>query len=102
MIDLGKLKNKHYSIKLKNGKILNIKPPTRAMMINLMELTKADTKTDDEAFEELYSLLTDIFNRNINKIHFSKTKIENMIEEPTTALYILQDYLEHSFKIMGE
>ena len=71
-------------------------------MIKLMELTKADTKTDDEAFEELYSLLTDIFNRNINKIHFSKTKIENMIEEPTTALYILQDYLEHSFKIMGE
>ena len=102
MIDLGKLKNKHYNIKLTNGKILNIKPPTRVMMIKLMEMTKADTKTDNEAFEELYSLLTDIFNRNINKIHFSKSKIENMIEEPTTALYILQDYLEHSFKIMGE
>lgn len=102
MIDLGQLKNKHYSIKLTNGKVLRIKPPTRAMMINLMEMTKADTKTDDEAFNELYSLLTDIFNRNINKMHFSKTKIENMIEEPTTAFYILKDYLQYSFDIMGE
>ncbi len=102
MIDLAKIKRKYYQIRLENGKILRIKPPTRTLMLELMEFENIEGKTESQAIEKLYELMTGIFNHNDNNIKFTKNKIERMIEEPTTLIYILQDYLNYSFEIMGE
>lgn len=102
MIDLAKIKRKYYQIRLENGKILRIKPPTRTLMLELMEFENIEEKTESQAIEKLYELMTGIFNHNDNNIKFTKNKIERMIEEPTTLIYILQDYLNYSFEIMGE
>ena len=44
MLDLGKLKQDLYKIKLDDGTILKIKKPTQAMLLTMVEFRNADEK----------------------------------------------------------
>lgn len=101
MLDLGKLKQDLYKIKLDDGTILKIKKPTQAMLLTMVEFRNADEKEDIELLGDLYALMLRIFNRNTNDIEFSMDDIQEMFALET-ALIVLKDYMDFSFKQLGE
>ena len=101
MLDLGKLKQDLYKIKLADGTILKIKKPTQAMLLTMVEFRNADEKEDIELLGDLYALMLRIFNRNTNDIKFSMDDIQEMFALET-ALIVLKDYMDFSFKQLGE
>ena len=101
MLDLGKIKQDLYKIKLADGTILKIKKPTQAMLLTMVEFRNADEKEAFELLEDLYALMLRIFNRNANNIEFSMEDIEEMFGLET-ALIVLKDYMDFSFKQLGE
>lgn len=101
MLDLGKLKQDLYKIKLADGTILKIKKPTQAMLLTMVEFRNADEKEDIELLGDLYALMLRIFNRNTNDIEFSMDDIQEMFALET-ALIVLKDYMDFSFKQLGE
>ena len=100
MIDLGKVKQNLYHIKLANGKILNIKKPTQGMLMRLIDLSHTE-KNNTEVMYEFIDVLTKIFNSNVNRIKFSKKDIEEMFDIET-AMIVLEDYLNFCFKDLGK
>lgn len=101
MLDLGKLKQDLYKIKLADGTILKIKKPTHAMLLTMVEFRNIDGKEDIELLDDLYTLILRILNRNTNDIEFSMEDIQEMFDLDTTLL-ILKDYMDFSFKQLGE
>lgn len=101
MLDLGKIKQDLYKIKLADGTILKIKKPTQAMLLTMVEFRNADEKEDIELLGDLYVLMLRIFNRNTNDIEFSMDDIQEMFALET-ALIVLKDYMDFSFKQLGE
>lgn len=101
MLDLGKLKQDLYKIKLDDGTILKIKKPTQAMLLTMVEFRNADEKEDIELLGDLYALMLRIFNRNTNDIEFSMEDMQEMFALET-ALIVLKDYMDFSFKQLGE
>lgn len=101
MLDLGKIKQDLYKIKLADGTILKIKKPTQAMLLTMVEFRNADEKEDIELLGDLYALMLRIFNRNTNDIKFSMDDIQEMFALET-ALIVLKDYMDFSFKQLGE
>ena len=102
MIDLSRKNNKLYGIKINTGKVLKIKPPTRNMILQISDLINTGKKKDITALNELYELLTDIFNNNVNKMNFTNEQVAKMVGSPATAVEVLKDYLTFSFDILGE
>lgn len=101
MLDLGKIKQDLYKIKLADGTILKIKKPTQAMLLTMVEFRNADEKEDIELLGDLYALMLRIFNRNTNDIEFSMEDMQEMFALET-ALIVLKDYMDFSFKQLGE
>lgn len=101
MLDLRKIKQDLYKIKLADGTILKIKKPTQAMLLTMVEFRNADEKEDIELLGDLYVLMLRIFNRNTNDIEFSMDDIQEMFALET-ALIVLKDYMDFSFKQLGE
>ena len=54
-----------------------------------------------ELLDDLYALMLRIFNRNTNDIEFSMDDIQEMFALET-ALIVLKDYMDFSFKQLGE
>ena len=102
MIDLGSKKRKLYFIKLKDGKVLKIKMPTRSMLVDLINFRNMDADNDLEIMEELYDFMLKIFNRNENGRVFKAEEIENMFDDVNLAIYVLKDYMNFAFDKMGE
>ena len=96
MLDLGKIKQDLYKIKLADGTILKIKKPTQAMLLTMVEFRNADEKEDIELLGDLYALMSRIFNRNTNDIKFSMDDIQEMFALET-ALIVLKDYMDFFF-----
>lgn len=102
MIDLGSKKRKLYFIKLKDGKVLKIKMPTRSMLVDLINFRNMDADTDLEIMEELYDFMLKIFNRNENDRVFTTEEIEDMFDDINLAIYVLKDYLNFALNKLGE
>ncbi len=102
MIDLSRKNNKLYCIRIDTGKVLRIKPPTRKMILQISEMMNAGKKKDVTVMNDLYDLITDVFNNNINKMKFTTEQVSKMIGSPATAVEVLKDYLTFSFDILGE
>lgn len=99
MIDLSKKSTELYKIKLEDGTILKLKKPTQAMLVTMMEMSKAQEEL--EVLNELFSLITRIFNRNVNNMTFTQEEIEEMLDLEI-AMEIVQDYLENTLKELGK
>lgn len=100
MIDLSKRKQELYKIKLEDGTILKIKNPTQSTLRKMIELQQLKDN-DVELIDELFILLTDIFNRNMNKIEFTRQDIEEMLDL-SVAMEVLQDYLDTTLSNLGK
>lgn len=100
MIDLSKKATELYKIKLEDGTLLKLKKPTQAMLLTMIEMSKAQ-EDDIEVLTELFSLITRIFNRNVNNMTFTQEEIEEMLDLEI-AMEIVQDYLNSTLKELGK
>jgi len=101
MLDLSKLTQEYYSIKLTDKTILKIKKPTQAMLKTMVEFQNADSVEEFEVLDILYDLMLRIFNRNTENREFTRDEIEEMLPIEV-AVAVLKDYLSFSFASMGE
>lgn len=101
MLDLGKVKQEQYKIKLADGTVLKLKKPTQAMLITLYEMKNLEDSEDIEVLEKLSEFLLRIFNRNLNDIIYTKDDIEEMLDIESTMIF-LNDYFDFHYKKLGE
>lgn len=101
MIDLSK-KSSHelYKIKLYDGTVLKLKKPTQAMLTKLLELSQIDNY-DVDIFNDIFSIVTMIFNRNNNGVLFTQKEIEEMLDLDI-AMTVIQDYLKDAMNVLGK
>lgn len=103
MLNLQTYKNKNlYPIKMFDGKVLKLQPPTHALLVKILDL-KDSVDAGDElgTTEDLYRLLTDIMNTNIDGVEFSLEKIQKDFSYELAGM-VIDDYLESTLKILGE
>lgn len=101
MLDLGKVKQQLYKLKLEDGTELKIKKPTQAMLNKIIQLSNLDKEDSEEAFDKIFEVLTDIFNRNTQKKEFSQEDIENMLDAEI-AMMVIEDYMKDIYKELGK
>ncbi|WP_312047584.1 hypothetical protein [Anaerotignum sp.] len=100
MIDLSKVSQDSYKIKLPNKDVLKIKKPTQAMFKTMNEMVESDME-EIEIIETLYRLMLRIFNRNLNGIEFTEDEISEIMDI-RAAMEVLKDYLQFSVGQLGE
>lgn len=102
MLDLGKINEKLYLIKLEDGTILKIRKPSQALLAKMTQLQHYDT-TDysEEVMDNLVEIATDIFNRNTKGIQFTKNEISGMLDLEVIA-YLIKDYIEEVYGELGK
>ena len=101
MLDLSKLTQEYYSIKLVDKTILKIKKPTQEILKTMVEIQNTDSTDDFEILDIIYDVMFKIFNRNADNRIFTKEEIEEMLPVEI-AVMVLKDYLSFAFDIMGE
>lgn len=101
MLDLGKLNQELYSIRLADKTILKLKKPTQAMILTMIEFRENGDLEEIEVLNSFYSFMTRMFNRNVNNKEFKQDDIEEMLDIET-AMIVFKDYMEFSFNQMGE
>ncbi len=104
MLDLAKLQQNFYKIKLLDGTILQIPKPSQLLLRNMMELENVDNTFENSStliIKEIYNILFEIFNTNKNGIKYTLEDIEKMFDL-STALIVIKDYINFSFDILGE
>ena len=104
MLDLAKLQQNFYKIKLLDGTILQIPKPSQLLLRNMMELENVDNTFENSStliIKEIYNILFEMFNTNKNGIKYTLEDIEKMFDL-STALIVIKDYINFSFDILGE
>ena len=104
MLDLAKLQQNFYKIKLLDGTILQIPKPSQLLLRKMMELENVDNTFENSStliIKEIYNILFEIFNTNKNGIKYTLEDIEKMFDL-STALIVIKDYINFSFDILGE
>lgn len=99
MIDLSTRAQELYSIKLNDGKILKLNKPTQKLLLKMMELQSYTNAQD--ALDAIYEVITDIFNKNVDGVVFTRTQLEDMLDLEITVI-IIEDYLKSTVKQLGE
>ena len=79
MLDLGKLQQKLYKVKLLDGTILQIPKPSQLLLKKMMDLEKTENKATDLLYE-INNILFEIFNTNKNGIKYTLEDIEKMFD----------------------
>ena len=100
MLDLGKLQQDDYKIKLVNGAILQLPKPSQKLLRRMVGI-QGISNSENLMLEEIYNILFDMFNTNKNGINFTKEDIGKMFDL-STALIVIEDYINFSFNILGE
>lgn len=101
MIDLSKKANSEmYKIKLQDGTILKLKRPTQGLLNKIVELSELGD-SGLEVIDDIFSIVTRIFNNNINGLSFTQPQIEEMLDLNTTMM-IISDYLQTTLKMLGK
>lgn len=101
MLDLSKLTQEYYSIKLVDKTILKIKKPTQEILKTMVEIQNTDSTDDFEILDIIYDVMFKIFNRNADNRIFTKEEIEEMLPVEIVVM-VLKDYLSFAFDVMGE
>lgn len=101
MIDLGKRNtNNLYKIKLEDGTILKIKKPSQKLLSDILEFSN-NASTGLEVVSDIFDLVCTIMNRNENNLVFKQEDLEDMLDLDL-AMYIIQDYLNETLKLLGK
>lgn len=93
MIDLRTLNAITFDLTLPDGRILNIKQPTKELYDNLLQMTELAKANHEEekALGIIYSFLTRAFNRNTNNLTFTKEELEEIMSV-NVAMYIILEF----------
>jgi hypothetical protein len=92
MIDINELVNETYDIKMKDGTILHLKKPTRAL---LKELMKIDEQNDEAVLlDEVYAMFTKMINTNTDGIKYKQKDLEEL--DIGTVMYVIKDYVQET------
>lgn len=100
MLDLGKLTQQFYQIKMIDGEVIDLKKPSENLLRKLFKLQELD-ETDIKVINTLYDILTEVLNNNVNSKVYKREDIVNQIDVGTASL-VLQDYLENTVNVVGE
>lgn len=96
MLDLTTALGELYQVKLLDGKVLNLKRPTQALQVAIVNLQKYAGKEKDaeKAMETTMEIFCRILNRNDEGVEF---KPEDIGEEYdySIALMVIGDYLKY-------
>lgn len=100
MLDLSKSQQRIYKIKWKDGEVIKLKLPTRALLVSIMDLRDREDRNELELLDDVCALLAQAFNRNENQRTFTNKDFEDF---PMNVLFeILVDYMNYGFTSMGE
>ncbi len=79
-----------------------LKKPTQGLLLELARLQElTETEQPIEVIEQINNITTRVFNRNMNGRTFTEAEVAEMLDFET-AMYVLQDYLQHTYKRLGE
>ena len=100
MIDLSKSVKGLYKIKLEDGTVLQLRKPTQAMLLTMMEMSQEGLE-GLELMSHIYSLLARIFNRNTINRSFTQEELEEMLDLEL-AMEVMKDYLNSTLAALGK
>ena len=100
MLDLGKLQQENYKIKLVDKTVLEIPKPSQLLLRKMVSLESVEN-VGEVILKEIYTLLYEMFNTNKNGIKYTLEDMEKMFDL-STALIVIKDYINFSFNILGK
>lgn len=100
MLDLTAYK-KYYEIKMPEGDILQINRPSQAMLSRLIKLQSIKDSDIDNALDEMWSILLDILNNNINGKVYDAEYINKHFDISIVSV-VITDYLESVLDELAE
>lgn len=95
MYDMSKLKVRYFSMKLKNGKILDIEPPKMKILKKIATLTKIETDKDlnEEDITNLTEAVSLALSKNKQGYNVSPEKVYEDYD-----LFEIMDFLSNYFE----
>lgn len=96
MIDISKLNDKTFDVKLTDGRVLNIRKPNKEIFNDTMKvanLVDSDDKAEGKIVNAVYDFLTKVFNRNKNHIGLTKEELEEELDF-VNAMIVIKAYQE--------
>lgn len=102
MLDLQNVTKtrKLYEIKYVDGTILTLKMPSQKLFMDIMGLQDV-IDNPLNALSQIYEIVTQILNLNTQDITYEVGAVMSDIDM-TTAVLIIQDYLQTTTKTLGE
>lgn len=96
MLDLSKVNDKLYEIKMIEGNVLHIRRPSQYFLQRIIEVRdKAE-----EAIDTLYDIVLSIFNNNVDNKVYDKEYVSQF--DIGTIATILEDYIVFTSEQLGE
>ena len=95
MIDIAKLSEATFDIKLKDSRVLNLKSPNKTLFndtLKMADLIKANQE-DIKTLDLIYNFITKILNRNTNNIKLSSKEVEDEIDVKV-AMFLVTKYTQ--------
>jgi hypothetical protein len=94
MLDLQGITTQYYEIKLLDGKVLQLKRPTQAMMEYLINIDALMKTNELEGFKAFCKMFSRILNRNTEGLKFNE---EDLAEEYdfSIVVYVIKDYFAY-------
>lgn len=90
MLDLNTLKNKYLTIKLLDGREIELRKPNDELYLKIEEFQNVDLNNSKEVLEETIKLTIDILNRNKQKEVFTELDEEYDLSIRTA---IIKEYI---------
>lgn len=97
MIDLTKKMFDYYEMIWFDGKKLEIKRPSQALLIDMMNLQKLP---EDNQVEGMYDIVRAVLNNNTQERVFTKEEVDSI--DYSIVELILEDYLQTVFPNLGQ
>lgn len=102
MLDLSTIEVKFFDVKLPDGSVVNIKPPTLSMKNEIATLAqKVHTMNEKQQEKALVKLVTRIFNRNVEDREFKESEISKWFDESVLNLIVVK-YTEFIAEVVNQ
>lgn len=97
MIDLTKKMFDYYELVWFDGEKIQIKRPSQALLIDMLNLEKLP---EDKQIEAVYDVVKAVLNNNVNNRVFTDEEVDSI--DFTIVELIMEDYLQEVFPSLGQ
>lgn len=97
MLDLTKKMFDYYELVWFDGKKIEIKRPSQALLIEMMNLEKLP---EDKQIEGMYDIVRAVLNNNTKNRVFTKEEVDSI--DYSIVELIMEDYLQSVFPNLGQ